>query len=858
VKSLLVSLLNWIARPGVSRRWSLVLVVLLVGAIGTMVWQARSLSRQIDTVREARSDNLVWLVVQLEVEFLKFRMALVEAQAGDLAEWMAAAARAFDIYYSRAIAFDPAALGIERATDGRAIGVLEAIRSHTIGLAEAFDSTGPEGLEPLRLAALKTSDTLAPLIRDFALLSLDNFIQLAATDRERQQVVLGRFAALSVLLVILLSGLLYLIVDLYRGLAERASAMRRIGSNLTRTIEASRDAIVVTDGDGRIRSFNAAAETTFRLIRDDALGRDAATTLLAPQTVPTGKRPLAPFLPEGESSWRGVVTGQRADGRSFPIEVQAVVDHDSEAQPICFLFLRDISEQREVEAALRIARDSAERHAEARTHFLAVMSHEMRTPLNGVIAALDLMALGPLSKDQRRLLSLGLASGQNALRQVDDLLDFVRREDADGESEPSEVFDPVAVAEALISQHQTVAQRSGNSLRLVVEGQPGRTVSGPRRSYERALGNLLSNAIKFSRDDEIVVHIVREPAADGGATVCVSVTDHGVGIAPQDQARIFDDFERAQPDTTEGTGLGLGIVRRAVRSMGGTLELDSAPNRGSVFRFRVRFAPPPALAVAASSGPPAAPQPVPRAQQALDLLVAEDNPINRALLEEMLFRLGHRVVAVSDGEHAARIAEHRYFDALVFDAGLPGIPGKDALARIRSGGGQSAAAPALCITAAAGPERLRELRTAGFEEALSKPVRLDDLSQALGRITAPPNDRLIDTSVTRDSRDILGEQGFVRLVHRFASETRQALESLDLDGDAEHWARILHQLAGTSAIVGAERLGRLLLAAEACAQAGRNPTPAELRAFLDTLTLSTTVLAATAGDGQSHAHAAAR
>ena len=769
-------------------------VILAAAAIATLLVQARNLTGHIEALREARSDNRTWLVSQLEVDLSRLDAALLETLADPGAA--GSALLRLDILVSRVTLFDPRILSLKGdgldGTTGEGLAALTAIRAGTDRLMAAMD-TWADPPDPASVAeALNLARTLAPDVRALSLAVLARAVVMERENRDAIRAVLGRFVSLAILLVMLLTAVILVVGDLYRDLSRRAQAARRIGSNLERTIEASRDAVVVCDAAGRIRSFNAAAERMFGVPRAAAIGQDATGLLLAPGAE-TGIGFFAESAAPGAAG--SLVTGQHAGGRTFPMEASRVVDTDSEGRGVHFIILRDVSDRIAAEEGLRAARDAALQSAEMRARFLGVMGHEMRTPLNGVIAALDLMGNGPLAAPQRRLHGLASAAAQNALRQIEDLLDLHRQ---DAATEIPSPFDPAEALRDAVEVARAPAAQRGNRLTLRLPATPPGRVVGARRAFARAAANLVSNAVKYTRDGTVTVTLTAAPPdAEGAIALTVTVRDTGPGIAPEDQARIFEDFETVDRSPAGGSGLGLGIARRAVRALGGELTLKSAPGKGSKFRFTARVT---AAAPSAAEAPAAPP---------LHILLAEDNPINSHLMGEMLRRLGHTVELAADGHAAVAAAGRSAFDALVFDVAMPGLDGIAALEAIRAAGGPSQWAPALVVSAQLAP--VEALRVGGVPGAavLPKPLRLDKLERALARLVAPPHDPLLDRAVIGDACAVLGAETQARLFAGFAADLQADLRRRDAPDAA------FHRAAGAAAILGARRLHRLLAEAGA-------------------------------------------
>ena len=779
-----------------ARLLSLVLLAVLVLSIAAMAIYARKLNSQLAETSEARFDNLTWFVAQAEVEFLTLQntvLALpVEATMADLDR----ATQAFDIFYSRIRFFDRDVLQVQTAGNAAMLQDLERLRAQSNDLAEVFDAS-PANPAALRATALPLLDAMRPELRKFSLDSLHLFVERTAAQRLLNTRTLARFSTMAVILVALLSAIVVIVADMYRDLRIRARTIDRVTTSLRSTISAAPEAIIVTDAVGRITDFNRAAENIFDRTASQAIGQDLADLIL------TGGVAALPAV-----GTRGVMTARHPGDGDLPVEVTALRDQDSEGRPIHVIFLRDLRQQMAVETTLRRARDAAEQNAEARARFLAVMSHEMRTPLQSVLAALDLLGRGTLSPQQRKHLTIALDSGHTALNQVDDLLDLARQEDGSGAELPT-TFDPLAVARRIADTVGVLAAERGD--RIVLDLPPPATVglvSGPGRSFERALGNLVSNAVKFTRDGQITVSIASAPVQDSPETVLtITVTDEGIGIAPEDQARIFDDFETLDTSLTRregGTGLGLGIVRRAVAALGGTITVESVPGKGSRFRFTAR------LQRIASA--PAAP--VSRSAIAhtpgLSVLLAEDTSVNRVLLREMMTRMGHDVVVAANGAEACALADTRSFDALVMDISMPVMDGITATAKIRQGKGPSHDAPVMGLTAHALPDDIARIKAGGIAHVVTKPVRYDALEAALSAITQPPHDPLLDRASVADTLTILPPEAHLALISRFEDETRRYLCEIPTAAP-DRQAELRHALQGSSGMMGARRLHRMLL-----------------------------------------------
>jgi signal transduction histidine kinase len=249
-------------------------------------------------------------------------------------------------------------------------------------------------------------------------------------------------------------------------------------------------------------------------------------------------------------------------------------------------FLRDISRRVAAEQALIKARDDAVAGEKAKADFIAVMSHEMRTPLNGMLGTLELFDFDEYSPKTREYLDIIKASGKLLLHHVDNVLDISRAEA--GKVELSErVFSVPALVRELVESQRGVSEHRGNSLSKMIDLIGGDYAIGDPMRVRQILLNLIGNAIKFTRNGSIIVEARRLPNED---MVEFRVTDTGIGIPVHDRERIFDDFVTLDATFSRavgGTGLGLAIVRRLVKAMGGTIGLESSEGYGSSFWVRL-------------------------------------------------------------------------------------------------------------------------------------------------------------------------------------------------------------------------------------------------------------------------------
>jgi signal transduction histidine kinase len=410
---------------------------------------------------------------------------------------------------------------------------------------------------------------------------------------------------------------------------------------------------------------------------------------------------------------------------------------------LVLLLARLSARQTRAQAELRIARDAALAGERAKASFVAVMSHEMRTPLNGIIASLEILRDEVTAPGHAQFLGLAHASALQLMHQINDVLDISRIEAGRAEITAAP-FDLPAFLRELAATLGPLAGARGNRLELRLDPDLPVHVAGDGFRLRQILQNFLSNAIKFTEHGTVTLG-ARTVAVPTGSVpeVEFEVIDSGRGIRPEDLGRVFEDFVMLDPTYSRevgGSGLGLSICRRLATAMGGTIGAESAPGTGSRFWVRLPLAPV-AEPVPVRQGAAEVTGATPRAtsRPGLRLLVVDDNAVNRTVVARMLEQEGHAAVLADSGRAAVALARAQRFDAILMDISMPEVDGVTAAGLIRAGGASSAV-PIFALTAHAMPEELARFAAAGLETTLLKPVRRPVLRAALAGIEAegPP------------------------------------------------------------------------------------------------------------------------
>ncbi|MFC4349393.1 ATP-binding protein [Kordiimonas lipolytica] len=416
------------------------------------------------------------------------------------------------------------------------------------------------------------------------------------------------------------------------------------------------------------------------------------------------------------------------------------------------LLISNRSKSQALAARAREARDllkeaekaalEAQRANEAKGVFLANTSHELRTPLTGVLGMMRLLGDTRLTDEQQEFLKAAQFSANTLLTLINDILDLARMEEGKLDL-MGEAFRADEVARQIVDLLTPTATEKGLELKFHEGAEPFPETLGDSVRVGQILFNLVGNAIKFTDKGKVDVSVRLGPEGAGRRHMIFEVQDTGIGFSNEELERLFSRFEQADGSAIKkqgGAGLGLAICRELAALMGGRLYAEAAEGKGARFVFEVQM--PLAFEGAGQdafdAGADLAVNVVP---EGLSVLVAEDNNINRMLIEKLLGRLNWNLSFAEDGNQALEAALGSDFDLILMDVRMPGMDGVEATKAIRKSGGQRSQVPIIALTANTMAEDIAAYHEAGMDAVVGKPIQIDQLRQAVQAVLSERQNR---------------------------------------------------------------------------------------------------------------------
>ena len=624
---------------------------------------------------------------------------------------------------------------------------------------------------------------------------------------------------------------------------------------------AARVAVMSIDLEGRFTSFNPYAEkitgyrasemigerSINRLMRQDEVQRVAdRLTAALDRPVPADARLIPVMIEQGlpPQEW----TLSRKDGSALTVLMATSSMRDETGKVVGYLAVAtDLTEIKQLETKLRASEQAARDANLAKSSFLAAMSHEIRTPMIGVTGMLEVLSHSALDADQRRTVHVIQQSAASLLQIIGDILDFSKVEAGRLELSPSTI-DLRRLLQSTVANFTGAASSKGLVLNVACDERVGAAHVADGLRLRQILSNFLSNAIKFT-EAGFVEAVLESEGRDGERDRLVfRVTDTGIGVTPEQQARLFQPFQQAEGTTTRrfgGTGLGLVISRRLAELMGGDVTMESTPGAGTTLRLRVSLARgriediEPETHAPGSSASQFQPRALPTLEQAERerslVLVVDDHPTNRLVVGRQLALAGYLCETADDGQQGLDAWRSGRFALVLSDVHMPVMDGYEMARALRKEEQRDGKprTPVVALTAAALKGEAERCLAAGMDDYLAKPVSIPDLAACLRRwlphtmpaegeapvamaVNALPQvsgaPQALDASVLEQLTG--GDRGEMRAVlDDFLDSCGRDLVAMQRareSGDAVQLAREAHKIKGAARLVGA---GELALAA---------------------------------------------
>ncbi|MDD2499189.1 MAG: response regulator [Geobacter sp.] len=493
--------------------------------------------------------------------------------------------------------------------------------------------------------------------------------------------------------------------------------------------------------DGTTTYWNRFSETLYGYTREEVIGQNLLDLIIPAGMREDVKGAMAWMVENKQPIPSAEMELMRKDGSLVSVFSSHALLHPPGQQPELFCMDLDLTPLKQTEQELRQAKDVAESASQAKSDFLSTMSHEMRTPLSALIGNLELLAETPLVPQQEQYLQDCTTASKMLLQVINDVLDFSKIEA--GKIELTEQpFSIAALGRQLVRIFLPSARKKELEIGLLLGSELPEFIRADQLRVSQIISNLLSNAIKFTHQGKVMLEITCEPMLTQTSTqtqLLINVHDTGIGIAGEEQEKIFDGFSQLESFGTRhfaGTGLGLAISKRLAELMGGRISLTSIPGQGSVFHVW--------LPASICEAPDLELHKQKPAFTPSTILLADDDDLGRSVMTSLLKGRGHRVTAVANGAQLLDQLSANSFDVVLTDISMPDIDGIQVTQIIRSGkrAGINPRIPIVAMTAHAFSKDRDMFLEAGIDGFAAKPVDVEALLILLENLCSKQPDTL--------------------------------------------------------------------------------------------------------------------